>query len=32
MTWKRYYRVLLAFARKHGYRPDEVARMIEELA
>jgi DNA-binding GntR family transcriptional regulator len=25
-------RELLAFARKHGYRPDEVARMIEELA
>ena len=25
-------RELLQFARKHGYRPDEVARMIEELA
>jgi GntR family transcriptional regulator len=25
-------RELLVFARKHGYRPDEVARMIEELA
>ncbi len=25
-------RELLRFARKHGYRPDEVARMIEELA
>jgi GntR family transcriptional regulator len=25
-------RELLQFARKQGYRPDEVARMIEELA
>jgi GntR family transcriptional regulator len=25
-------RELLAFARKHGYRPEEVARMIEGLA
>ena len=25
-------RELLQFARRHGYRPDEVARMIEELA
>ena len=25
-------RELVAFARKHGYPPDEVARMIEELA
>ena len=25
-------RELLQFARQHGYRPDELARMIEELA
>jgi GntR family transcriptional regulator len=25
-------RELLKFARRHGYRPDELARMIEELA
>jgi GntR family transcriptional regulator len=25
-------RELVDFARKHGYRPDEVARLIEELA
>jgi GntR family transcriptional regulator len=25
-------RELLYFARQHGYRPDELARMIEELA
>ncbi|MET0608818.1 MAG: GntR family transcriptional regulator [Gaiellaceae bacterium] len=25
-------RELLRFARQHGYRPDELARMIEELA
>jgi DNA-binding GntR family transcriptional regulator len=25
-------RELLLFARQHGYRPDELARMIEELA